>query len=430
MSELYRMRVEHFNLRLSFPIFVFLVIPFFKPGSLEYIAPLIDTLFDYWLVAASLIIGFLYLASGRLSKIMLAIIAFEVVLTLSTVLNAGDYYGLTINIIKTIPFCMLIELGIRKNPKALIKALITVLGIECAINSVTILIFPDGMYKSVEHFTATISWSLTQNFFLGYDNVHILYILPLFCSFLIYAVHENIKRRYKIIFIVLFSATVYITWSAASVVSVTVFVLLFMLSEFHLQLKILKFRYFMVAVIVTFFAVIVFRIHVLLEGFIVGILGKSLTLSGRTFIWDRTINYIIENPILGIGRHTRGETYSMIGAPHTHSFFLRVAYESGLIGVICFLFILFLVGKSLKKFSRNKDCFILSATLFCFFIVLLTESFDTLPSFFGVLVIAYHIRPLTEGLSRSSNKAVRRGFVFGRGNLNQQTLISPKHDRA
>ena len=57
--------LSHIILNLNYPLFILLVIPFFKPGSLDYIAPLIDTLFDYWLVAASLLIGLLYFAYGR-----------------------------------------------------------------------------------------------------------------------------------------------------------------------------------------------------------------------------------------------------------------------------------------------------------------------------------------------------------------------------
>lgn len=404
-------------IHLNYPLYIFLVIPFFKPGSLAYIAPFVDILFDLWLIAVSLLIGFLYLASGRLSKIMLAIIAFEVVLALSTFLNAGDYYGLTVNILRTIPFCMLIELGTRQNPKGLIKALITVLGIECLINSVTILIFPEGIYETVEQFTQTIGWRQTQNFFLGYDNTHVLYILPLLCVLLIYANHSYLKRRYKIAVIFLFTATVYVTWSAASVVCISVFLLIFLMSEFHLNFKIFKFKYYFIIIIVAFLGVVIFRLQDIFADFIVGFLGKDLSFTGRTFIWDRTLKVFMRHPFAGVGRHTRVETYMVIGAPHPHNLILRILYESGIVGMISFLAIVLLGGKSLRATFRNKDCFVSSLTLFCFLLLFLVESFDDLSSFFAMLTMAYHINLLTEGLNKpEARKSVRHFVLFRKGN--------------
>lgn len=398
-------KMNHGAVHLNLLAMTLLLIPYYKPGSLEYIAPAVDVFFDNWLVIASMVIITLYLFNRKLSKIILVIISYTIALTISTVINSGDYFSLLKNTIRIISHCMLFELGTKYSIKDLLKSLVFVLGIECAINSITILKFPNGLYDPLGNAT----WAESHCFFLGYDNANVMYLLPFLCAFLIYATYKKYNRIAKIAVVLLFSATVYITWAAATVVSITIFILLVVMSEYRMQFKVLKYKYFIAAILIVFFALVVFRLQNLLKPIIVDLLGKDLTLSGRTRVWDRAIGYIAHHPIFGMGEMSSEENYLLLGVPHAHSFFLRVQFEAGIIGSACILAILILVGKAQKGLSKNKYCFFMSATVFCLFIIMLTESFFVSSVVFSTLTMAYHIKSLIAGLDRPKENGNRLG---------------------
>lgn len=414
----------HTVFQLNFPLFVILITPFFKPGSLEYIAPLVDTLFEYWLAIVSVVIGFLYLAYGRMSKMMLAIIAFEATLTLSTILNAGDYYGLVVDIVRTIPFCMLIEIGIKQNPKELIKALAAVLGTECLINSITILAFPNGMYEN----DSIIGWYHTENYFLAYDNIHIMYLLPFLTNLWLYRTYRKKSAALTAVWMLLFSATVYVTWSATSVVVITVFLIIFLFSEFRLMKKIIELKKYLVLIIAAFVGIILLRRQEFFANFIVDFLGKDLTLSGRTDIWDNALYWFEKHPIFGNGIQTIEVVYRAIGAPHAHNYILQILYQSGIMGLVCFAVILFLLFKPLRHAKGKEYGYILSAALFIYLVLFQVEVYiSVMMGFWGSVVMAYNIKPLTEGLSRQNDSVSRRRRVLWRRNNTRQIAIPSKH---
>ncbi len=401
------------KIRLNFLAIVFLLTPFFKPGSFDYIVPALDTMFEIWKIAAAIVILTLYLLNGRFSKYILSVIAFEGVLILSTIINSGDMYTLIINVGKVISICMLVELGIHVAPKELVRAFVWILGIECIINAITVFLFPGGMYVGTEG----VGWSTyiisRENYFLGYDNGYILYMLPFFCFYLIYSKNRNMSQMSQMALMLPIIVASYITHSAATVVALSVFVILVLLERFQLLRKMFKFRNCMIVVFIAFIAIVFFRLHVVLSP-LIEMLGKDITLTGRTYVWDKAIQLFLQSPVIGIGLLTRSQYMMLLGLPHPHSFILRILCERGIIGFIFFIVILLLVGKSLAYQSQNRNCYIVSTTLFCFFIVLLTESFDDLISLFGILTVAYHISMLNEGLEGTNTNKVRCRLVFRR----------------
>ena len=420
MNYKFSPKTERAKLHLNCSVIVFLLIPFFKPASLTVLAPVVDTFFDCWMILAALVIGYLYLTNGKMSKILLVIIALETTEAVSTLLNSGDIRNMVIPVLKTIFICMLTELGVKSAPKDLIKAFVFVLGIECAINGITILVFPNGMYTT----DPTIGWRHTENYFLAYDNGHIMYLLPFLFCFWIYSTYEKRPAIWTTIITALFSATVYLTWSATSVVGITVYLMLFVFYEFHIFTKLLEIKKYLLVVAAFFAGVVIFRIQNLFSDFIVNVLGKDLTFSGRTVFWDRVLHCIAQRPVLGWGLQTLEKTWHMIAAPHAHNYILQILYETGFVGLGCFLIMLWMLFKPLKQSRKNPYCFILSATIFCYLFLSMTEYYGVLLMGFWVAVImAYHIKTLTEGLERPDKKKSRRRIVL-------RQSVRPKRMRA
>ena len=394
---------RHYSIRLTLPFLIFLITPYFKPGCFEYVSPVMSIIFDVGRIASAAIVLVIYLLRGKMSKIVVAITAYQSIALFSTIVNGGDIFGTFKVFVGTITFSMLIELAVKQSSWNLISALLIVLGIESVINSITIIMYPSGMFKTSEWFDPFHHSVVRNNWFLGYDNGHINYILPLACAYWIYATYKDFPVIYRIFGFAIIFGTVYFTWSAASVIGTTVFLLLAIMYECRLRLRVFKFKYLLIIIIITFLGLVIFRIQNYFAFFITDILGKDLTLSGRTLIWDRTLSIFAEHPLIGIGVLSRLENFRLIGAPHPHGLFLRVIFQTGIIGAVSMTIIFCFVVKSLNS-TRNKYCYILSSTLFCFLIIFLTESFDNIMQFYGIVTMAYHINCLTAGMSEEEKR--------------------------
>jgi exopolysaccharide production protein ExoQ len=98
-------------------------------------------------------------------------------------------------------------------------------------------------------------------------------------------------------------------------------------------------RYFYVSMFSLFFLTSFFFIDLL------DLLGKDITLTGRTILWEQSVGAILNKPKLGYGYMAfweNAQKYSDISwteAPHAHNFILDVFLSFGVVGVVAiFLF--------------------------------------------------------------------------------------------
>ncbi len=83
-------------------------------------------------------------------------------------------------------------------------------------------------------------------------------------------------------------------------------------------------------------------------------------LSDRDIIWGGAIKIIFEKPFFGYGPRTFSEVFPLKekfqdkGVGGWHNDFLQIYFESGIIGLISFLFLLYILFKELLKQIRNK----------------------------------------------------------------------------
>jgi O-antigen ligase len=79
--------------------------------------------------------------------------------------------------------------------------------------------------------------------------------------------------------------------------------------------------------------------------------GTTLEVTGRKQLWEKAMNYFEEEPLLGIGF----ETFLLQEGAITHSLFLRILAEQGLVGMTIFIIFIFsLLQQSYKLFKRSK----------------------------------------------------------------------------
>lgn len=388
--------------RIPIPLigFVFLLLPSFKPGCLVYLAPTLEQIFDLWRIAAFGVAGALYLLNRRFSKIMLMIVLFECTRLYSTIMGDGDYWRLAVNSCSVLCFCMTMELGVQRNLKGMLRAMILLLCALCAINTIAILLYPEGLYKD----------TFQENWILGYDNVHVLYILPLLCAYVLYA---NARRRSlvrKLCFLAAFSLSVFITWSLTSMVGIALFVLLALMNDAKLRPRWLNPYTYLALTIVLFAAIMLYHLPNLFSDVITNVLHKEFSMSDRLLSWKLSMRWIARHPIIGNGLLEEKMVLSRIHLPHCHNYYLQVLYEGGAVGFVFFAGIMLTVAHRLFRSRRQEVAFVLAAYLLSFLVMFQVEAYEYLNTFYGFVVLMYHVDDVARGLDRIG--VARRRVVF------------------
>lgn len=309
---------------------------------------------------------------------------YQIITLFSTLINNGSYWDLLLSVGSIISFSIIIEIYIHYDFNIMLKSLDWILTILCIVNLFTVIAFPDGLY--------TDSRGISNGyFFLGLDNIHSMFILPLLCIKLLRMKQEK-SFFYTVVILIIFSLSVYLTWSATAIVAISAFIMLIGLYKLKISPRILNISFYYFLIFISFFSIVIFRWEEIFSYLIEGVLEKDLELSGRTFLWDRIFSAIQQKPYLGYGILSREQMIFMTGNSHCHSLFLQVLFQSGYIGIISYLIILFSIIKPLWNYKNTYAGYVLSTCIFAYLINFLVETQSYHLPFYGILVMAYHIK--------------------------------------
>lgn len=256
-----------------------------------------------------------------------------------------------------------------------------ILYVYVMINLITILMFPNGLY------TAGVNEMSTRaecGWFLGYRNPQIRILLPAVSISFICDIIKYNRIKLKSL-ILLFSAllTVILIKSSTAMIGFTIFILIYFIRlKWNIKVKPI---WFLLYNIVFFVGIILLRLQNSISFFIVDILHKDLTFTGRTYIWDQAILMFMKNPIFGNGA-TEFPIGNYFVATHPHNFMLYLLVKSGLIGFILFAVSAVICAKHLEKFQENKVAQVLIMEYCAFFSMTVTESM-TEAIFFWLVII-------------------------------------------
>ena len=380
--------------------YIFLILPYFKPTCFTVISPLINNIFNLFQIFNFIIILLLVIKDKKISKLNVFIVLFLVIHILSTFLNRGNIQDSLIMDIKILSLTLLIDLELRENPKEFLLSFEFMLYALVIINMITIFRYPEGMYVS------PVS-GYQRNWFLGFKNVHILYILPaLLLSIINSYINNNkiTKRTWLLLLISIISLS--IVWSATGVVAIVIITIIMLFMNIIKKTNI-SFNGTIISYILLFLSVIIFRLQNMFKYLIVNILDKDLTFTGRTYIWDYVLEFIKEKPILGYGkelstiRYAKGYNYHSF---HAHNIFLEILYQTGFCGLIIIGIIINLIIKKLKEFKTEIITKSIFLFLMIYFIIMLMEAYD-FENFFFLFPIAYNIESIIK--CKENNKEAK-----------------------
>ena len=381
-------RIDKYNV-----FFVLATIVLLKPTYFDSI-PFLDKSFSILGMLIFLVEIYLYFKLvGYVSDQMLIwTFVFALIPVIATVIYGGNLFSALSLFSHYVGTYILCKLETVHNKEALFTITLPIVEIIAAINFITMIVFPQGMYRIVR----STGWASNRAWFLGLRNGHPFWMC-LLCMILFMKnnvkdiTFKNVIEEIVIIGIVEYSL-INNGGSAALVAAGLVLVYVVfrkLLSHCSLQWVYLIFNYLF------FGLVVVLQVHRNILSNIVGLLKRNVTFTGRTFVWRAALDWVKKSPIFGWGIEDDWTIFSKIGVTgdkafiKCHNIFVDVLYSGGVITFILFsIMLILIIVKNMHTDKRIFSC----VAWFMFFMTLLlgqTETAITSNAVIFILFISY-----------------------------------------
>lgn len=306
-------------------------------------------------------IGFLIIKRYKPSKLIGLIALFYIYLIFISFLNSTDIADvhLIISNLKIIFFLASIDCLFKRRRKLVIQVLYYYIVAVVLIDFITVFMYPDGWY-----FTETVynEWTTGYNaqWFLGNKNNHTTwYLLAIFLSGVM-CLNSNKVYVYVITLIVsgISIISMFLLDSATSIVAVIIAIFGMILGCFRKKtIRRVPNIYFLMAIYVVFNIIILCGATSFLSPLVEGILGRDLTFTSRTIIWECVFQLISQNIVLGSGQVSGEYASSILDANsfvNAHNQYLQILWQGGIVQFFIFSGIVLSVANSIYH-EKNKS---------------------------------------------------------------------------
>ena len=325
--------------------------------------------------------SFIFVKRGKISIVLVSIIALHLCYLYSTIIHADTslsrWFIISMPVIATITF-----LEISCMQRSMLKFLYTtliLLTIYNILNLLSILVYPNGLYdaRGIGEFGITAFGNMTTAYyFLGYQKGHIFFQLSA-CGFsLLFELltKKNIGSYFYLNLVIsIISSIVMMSVSGTIVLLIVGFLLLKCMYKIFHMVSLLR---IIGLVFLVWVSIVVLRIQEFFTN-ILGLVGKDLTLTGRTIVWDVGIEKFLENPLTGLGIISSERAYDLFhfGVGSVHSLFLEVLFYGGVLAGSCFMLLLLIIIYNSNLLDKsNKVSYGLKVIISAFLVLFLFNS--------------------------------------------------------
>lgn len=371
----------------------------FTPGYLSQFE-IIDTLADGIRLAAYIFILLICLKNVRklLNKTFnISVLILWAELLLSTILSkVASPYNYFTSMAMAVLSCFFIEILATYCPVNGVHCLYWYFSACVLINTATVFLFPNAMYAN--------NRGLWRCWFLGEDNAGYIFYIVASTVAMIYT--KYISKRITILSSLVWASSFIFVFHndiATGIACQIIWAILVFGYQFGWFRKLLKARYILYATVGGFVAVI------LLRGFIfepiVSALGRNITLTGRTLLWDHVLEIMQERPLLGFGICTGEEFNGLLNTDilSAHNWLLMLMFYGGIVAVVLFSLTVMCACRDAKS-GRNSSfyrCMVIG--LIVLGVRFLVEA-GHLQIMFVMLAILAYSKEFTQGLENVQTK--------------------------
>lgn len=367
---------------------LFAFIPFYLGMTIiPIISDGLDTLLDYWLIIGLIVLLNNKLKVGlRVTRFKCLCVVYYIVIVVSTVINSGDYMRM-IKVISGI--LMIVELTdyiVEVEYNWFVDLISKVTLVATVLNLVSVIVFPGGfpVYENGSR--------MYNRYLLGMDNRFCCTLYPGFLFVMLSDIrkHGKIFRKSWIEYSLLLFTYIY-TNSVGSLLSAAIILPIILVINTRFAKVIFNgVSYFIVQTAFAFLITFV-RFFERMAAFL-GFFGKDVTLTSRTYIWNKANKYIESHRWLGCGIEPNEIVKKKFSLVHLHNHILTIIYQTGYIGLVAFLTIVADVYVGLFKKRRNLEAQVIALILFLLFMQLLADSVDNVRNhLFWVMALGANI---------------------------------------
>lgn len=340
---------------------------------------------------------FSFIKYGSVSKIQIFLFIFVLILLISTAFGSLDFLTFIKIYIKLLVIALYTEILVKSSFKEFLYILSTILYILIASNFVSSIMFSDGFFNPD---------GLTAVYLLGNDNTTtILLVLGVLFIWL-----KSIFFNGKLDFYSLSSmAMVIITyvkdWSVTPLIGACMLPLyICFIYKRNISNKVYNMRNILVIYFLLFIMVVILRVQNMFQIPLETIFHKSVTLTGRTNIWDKVITHLTEHPILGMGVEAPEVRLDNIGIYHAHNTILNILLEGGAMGLASFINIFIQIYNRNKDVKLNEISKIIIFGFIVFSIVSLVEVYQDSQMLVIFIILAYYISEISRSYNYRKEK--------------------------
>ena len=256
------------------------------------------------------------------------------------------------------------------------------------INFILLLIFPNGFGQYVPGYSMTEDSRLN---FLGRDNTFIYFFIT---AIIVAFIHGSKKELYYILALS-FITMVYV-FSATGIIGCILIVIYALFLQGKSIDKLFNFKILSVAYVIIYYLIVIERIQEKFSYIIVDILGKDITFTGRTSLWDSAMSYISQKPWTGYGVTEKFLTTASGIAYSPHNLILQILLAGGILSLGIFIVMYWICGRKLnyKKYHLSNT---IAVAIFIYLITSLTESTLNTPYLYVLLIFAYNVGIISNG---------------------------------
>lgn len=309
-----------------------------------------------------------------------------ILIVASTLINDGDIkLALWGSMILGNAMAMLICIGISDDAENFLKTMYYMHYILIVLNLFTVLNYSLDELNNWQYGT------MNDKMLFGVYTGFIQWMLPAqILGYIIRNRYEKENGSFLITYILLCMIILFTIFYVTVATSIVAFLILDIFLLFFNNNKFQKIFNIITAIIANIFIyiyIIILRADNIITKLIVKALGKNMTFSGRTYIWDETIKRIKESPILGNGIQFREFRLNIksTGAANAHNLGIETAYRGGVLGCIALLIYILISIKDIFNVSDIKIKGVLTIFVFCF---LLDSLFEAHPDIVTIITFS------------------------------------------
>lgn len=339
------------------------------------------------LICSGIIIAlFIYYKRTHVYKsLMLRSSIFAAIMFITTMLNGGDWDDCILAIVEIFTVLCFTFMMTGKRQKFALKCLVGYYLFVTFINNLIMIIRQGSIYVGSD--------VNNQINFLGTDNYMGTVMIPAFIITIYYLRKYNKLDVIKFVLCAVFYMfPIFYVNSSTSIVALSActLLLIFLYKNDSVFTRTITYFRLLILMIVVFLLITVFNSGIF-NWFIVNVLGKTVTFSARSRLWQLALTKAAASPITGYGYGS--QAFSGIGFYENldttpHSAYLTLLLYGGIILLIIFIFVLLSSFKGIRKYWNDvPEIRILTVGIVGFMLYWLAEWRFNLPGLWMLLAL-------------------------------------------